>query len=47
MSIIQRGEEGMFRLHPLFTVTPIDWKIFERHHHAGVQAIAAAERKLR
>jgi hypothetical protein len=47
VSLIQRGEEGMFRLHPLFTVAPIDWRIFERHPHAGVQAIAAAERKLR
>jgi hypothetical protein len=47
MSILQRGEEGMFRLHPLVVVEPIDWAVFEKHPHAGVQAVAAAERKLR
>ncbi len=45
--IIQKGEQGMRRLHPLVAVEPIDWAIFERHENAAITRIAAVERKLR
>jgi len=46
-SLIQHGEERMWRLHPLVKVARIDWGAFEEHPHQLVQAIAAAERKRR
>ena len=47
VAILQRGEPGMFRLHPIVEVEGIDWAVLERNPHAGIQAIAAAERKRR
>jgi hypothetical protein len=46
-SLIQHGEQGMWRLHPLVTVAPIEWSVYERHPHPVIQAIAAAEKMRR
>jgi CheY-like chemotaxis protein len=46
-TFVQRATEGMFRLHPLVTVAPIDWSLFERHGHPGISAFATEQRKLR
>jgi hypothetical protein len=45
--IIQKGEQGMRRLHPLVAVAPIYWAFFERHENAAIMRSAAAERKRR
>jgi CheY-like chemotaxis protein len=45
--IIEKGEQGTRRLHPLVAVAPINWALFERHENPAITRIAAAEQKLR
>jgi hypothetical protein len=45
--LLERGEPGTYRLHPLVVVDPVDWAMFERHANPKIQRIAAAELKRR
>ena len=46
-SIVQWGEGGMLRLHPLVKVEHIAYDVLERHPYAPIQKVAAAELRRR